>query len=107
VSIEIHGKKARLTVTDTGVQLTTYDGRDSQNWQYEDDEQMVADRLLASFAQSLQDPADNAFAGLAAESLRDMAVLESAYLSARTGFPEEPARILQRAGNSTGAGTSV
>jgi hypothetical protein len=27
-----------------------------------------------------------------------MAVLEAAYLSARTGFPEEPARILQLAG---------
>jgi hypothetical protein len=26
-----------------------------------------------------------------------MAVIESAYLSARTGFPEEPARILQLA----------
>jgi hypothetical protein len=26
-----------------------------------------------------------------------MAVIESAYLSARTGFPEEPGRILQMA----------
>ena len=31
----------------------------------------------------------------AQDSLRNMAVLESAYLSARTGFPEQPAKFLQ------------
>ena len=36
-----------------------------------------------------------------------MAVLESAYLSARTGFPEEPARILQMAGRPASTVTSV
>jgi len=107
VSIEIHGKEARLRVTDTRVELTTREGQDDRTWQYEDDEQMVDGRLLANFAESLLDPGDNEFAGRAGENLRNMALLESAYLSAKTGFPEEPARILQRASNRTGAGTSV
>jgi hypothetical protein len=29
------------------------------------------------------------------ENLKNMAVIESAYLSARTGMPEEPGKILQ------------
>ena len=40
-------------------------------------------------------PGERPFAGSGDEHLRTMAVLESAYLSAKTGIPEEPARILR------------
>jgi hypothetical protein len=42
-------------------------------------------------------PDKNKLASSGRENLKNMAVIESAYLSARTGFPEEPGRILQMA----------
>jgi hypothetical protein len=36
-----------------------------------------------------------------------MAVIESAYLSARTGFPEEPGRILQMVSSGAGETTGL
>jgi len=107
ISIQIHGKGARLTVTDRDVVLETHDGQGDRKWQYDEDEQVITERLLTSFAQSLRAPGEHEFPGGAAENLRNMAVFESAYLSARTGFPEEPARILQMAGNSAGGATSI
>ncbi|MCX5644520.1 MAG: Gfo/Idh/MocA family oxidoreductase [Phycisphaerae bacterium] len=98
VSIEIHANQARLTVTRDQVELRTQDGRNDLKWQYDEDEQVVAGRLLTSFAKGLRAPQEHPFAGGGAESLRTMAVLEAAYLSAKTGFPEEPARILRLGG---------
>jgi predicted dehydrogenase len=105
VSIEIHAKEARLTVTEDQVELRTRDGRNDLKWRYDEDEQVATGRLLTSFARSLRAPQEHPFAGRGAESLRTMAVLESAYLSAKTGFPEEPARILRLRPARTG--TSV
>lgn len=98
VTIEVHGRGARLTIAGNEVTLETDNGRNDQKWQYDDDEQAAMERLLSSFAQSVLTP-DQPLTSSAAENLRNMAVLESAYLSARTGFPEEPARILQLAGS--------
>jgi len=100
VTLEIHAKEARLTVTENQVQLRTRDGRNDFKWQYDEDEQVALGRLLTSFAQSLRAPQEHPLAGSGTENLRTMAVLESAYLSARTGFPEEPARILRLAGTT-------
>jgi predicted dehydrogenase len=107
VYIEIHGKEARLTVTDREVTLQTRDSGDDRKWQYQEDEQVLMERLLSSFAMSLANPDECEFPGSGVESLRNMAVLESAYLSAKTGFPEEPARILRMAGRPAAAMTSV
>ena len=107
VSIEIHAKEARLTVTEDRVELRTRDGRNDLKWQYDEDEQVAMERLLSSFARTLRTPVEHPLASSGNENLRNMAVLESAYLSARTGFPEEPARILRLAGNPPRAGTSV
>jgi predicted dehydrogenase len=98
VTLEIHGRQARLALAENEVTLETPDGRGDQRWQYEDQEQAAWERLLCSFADSVLAP-EQPLVSSAAENLRNMAVLESAYLSARTGFPEEPARILQLAGN--------
>lgn len=98
VQLEVHGKEARLTVTQREVTLTTRDSRDQRTWQYQEDDSVLMERLLSSFARSLANPDEHEFPGGGVESLRNVAVLESAYLSARTGFPEEPARILRMAG---------
>ncbi|HSV99172.1 MAG TPA: Gfo/Idh/MocA family oxidoreductase [Sedimentisphaerales bacterium] len=106
VCLEIHGKEGRLTIADAEVSLAR-DGQEDQRWQHRETEQVLMERLLSSFAQSLRNPEQHEFPGAGAESLKNMAVLESAYLSAKTGFPEEPARILRMAGRPAAAMTSV
>jgi predicted dehydrogenase len=105
--IEIYGKDGRLTLTDGEVSLTTRDGTEDQCWRYQEDDDVLMGRLLSSYAQSLLAPEEHEFPSSGAESLRSMAVLESAYLSARTGFPEAPARILQLAGRPASAVAGV
>jgi predicted dehydrogenase len=107
IRIEVHAKEALLIVTENQVELRTRDGRNDWKQQYEEPEQVATERLLSSFARSLQDPDQFPLVSSGAENLRTMAVLESAYLSARTGFPEEPARILQLAGPPPRAATTV
>ena len=43
VSIEIHAKEARLTVTQNQVELRTRDGQNDLKWQYAEDEQVARD----------------------------------------------------------------
>jgi predicted dehydrogenase len=107
IAIEVHAKEAHLTVTENQVELRTRDGRNDLRWQYDEQEQVATERLLASFVRSLQAPDQFPLVSSGVENLRTMAVLESAYLSARTGFPEEPARILQLAGHPPREGTGV
>ncbi len=107
VSIEIHAKDARLTVTQDQLEFRTRDSHGDTTWRYEEDEQVALQRLLSSFARSVLTPADHPLASSGQENLRNMAVLEAAYLSAKTGVPEEPARILRLAGNSPHAGAGA
>jgi predicted dehydrogenase len=104
--VEIHGKEGRLAVTDSEV-LLTRSGQEDRRWRYEETDQALMERLLSSFAQSLRMPDQHPFPGNGSDNLRNMAVLEAAYLSARTGFPEEPARILRMTGCPTSATASV
>jgi len=101
VSIEIYAKEARLTVTQDQVELRTRDGHKGLTWRYEEDQQVALERLLSSFARSVLTPADHPLTSSGQENLRNMAVLEAAYLSAKTGCPEEPARILRLAGKGS------
>ncbi|MCL5281559.1 MAG: Gfo/Idh/MocA family oxidoreductase [Planctomycetes bacterium] len=107
VWIEVRAKEALLTVTEDQVELRTRDGRNDWKRQYDEPPQVATERLLSSFARSLRDPEQFPLVSSGGENLRTMAVLESAYLSARTGFPEEPARILQWAGPAPRAASSA
>jgi len=100
--LQIYGKEARLTITDNRVILSTDSGLEDQVWQFEETEPDAMQRLLSSFARSIRNPAEHRLLSSAAENLKNMAVFESAYLSARTGFPEEPVRILQITRNAPG-----
>jgi len=55
-------------------------------------------RLLEDYAASHSCPEDRPFASSAQPNLQVMALMEAAYLSAQTGSPESPARLLDRAG---------
>ena len=49
---------------------------------------------VEDFALSILNPDEHKGISGGRENLRNMAVMESAYLSSRTGFPEEPAKVL-------------
>jgi hypothetical protein len=51
--------------------------------------------VLENFGSHLLWPDKNPLVSPAADNLKIMAFIEAAYLSARTGMPEEPARILK------------
>lgn len=104
--LKIYGKEALLTVTDRRVTLRVA-GQDEQAWDYDDAPGQVMERLVVGFAQSVKTPETDKLLSSGAENLRNMAVFESVYLSARTGFPEEPARILQITRNPSGAATTI
>jgi len=107
MSLRVYGKNALLTVTENRVTLQSGTEQDNQEWQYEEDEQVAMQRLLSGFAHSITAPEAPGLIGTGAQNLANMAVLESAYLSGRTGFPEEPARILQLGRNPSGTATSI
>lgn len=103
--LRLYGKDKILTVT--GTQLTASDGlgRISEELKYDDDPLVCMTELLKNFALSIISPDKNPLCSSGRENLKNMAVIESAYLSARTGFPEEPGRILQRASRGAGKAT--
>jgi len=106
-ALHLYGRNALLTVTENRVTLQGSTEQDNQEWEYDEEEPLVMQRLLSSFAQSVTTPEEPGLIGSGAENLANMAVLEAAYLSARTGFPEEPARILQLGRNPSGTATTI
>jgi predicted dehydrogenase len=95
--LTVYAREKILTVSDSLFTVTDTEGKPIEQVQYEDDRFGSMTRLLENFALSLLLPAENKLASTARENLRNMAVIETAYLSARTGMPEEPAKILQLA----------
>jgi hypothetical protein len=93
----LYGMDKILAVSDTKLALSDGLGRVSEESQYSDDPLVCTTELLKDFARSVLSPDKNKLASSGRENLKNMAVIESAYLSARTGFPEEPGRILQMA----------
>jgi predicted dehydrogenase len=63
--------------------------------EFEDDFTGSLKKTVENFGLNLINPEANPLAGTAEENLKNMAFIEAAYLSARTGMPEEPQRILK------------
>jgi predicted dehydrogenase len=95
--LKIYAKDKILTVTNT--QLTVSDGfsDNSKKFNYDDDKSARYTALLENFALGILKPKDNKLTSSGRENLANMAVIESAYLSARTATPEEPGKFLQMA----------
>lgn len=105
--LKVYGKNKILTVTSTRFTISDGLGRVSGEFEYSDDRLCRQRKLLENFALSILSPDKNKLCSSARENLKDMAVIESAYLSARTGFPEEPARILQMESPHAGIPTNI
>jgi predicted dehydrogenase len=99
--LRLYGKDKILTVGQTQLTVSDENGLISDELKYDDDELACMTELLKNFALSILSPEENKLISTGRENLRNMAVMESAYLSARTGFPEEPARILHMTAGGT------
>ena len=97
VFLRLYGKDRILTLGQKKVTLCDGSGLVVEELECDDDERECLRLSLESFAGSILSPDENKLASSGRENLKNMAVIESAYLSARTGFPEEPGRILQMA----------
>ena len=105
--LKLYGKDKILTVNGTRLTVSDGLGKTNEEFKYDDDELFCMSEQLKNFALSILSPDKNKLCSSGRENLQDMAVIESAYLSARTGFPEEPGRFLQMAPGRTGELTGV
>jgi len=105
--LKIYGKEKILTVTNSTFTVSDHSGKTVRKEQFRDNEVTRMKKLLEKYAQSfiLSDKSKLYSSGM--ENLHNMAVIESAYLSARTAMPEEPARILQMASKLAGKPISI
>ena len=106
-SLTVYGKDKILTVSDTQFTVADGTGQSSEQLRCDDNALGRMTRLLESFAISILAPDENKLCSSGGENLKNMAVIESAYLSARTGFPEEPGRILQMASPRAGTARNI
>ena len=100
--IKLYGKDRILRVCDKRVTLCDGGGQTIEELEHADDEHFCMKEQLKNFALSILQPEGNKLCSSGSENLQDMAVIDSAYLSARTGFPEEPGKVLQMAPGLTG-----
>lgn len=95
--LRIYGKDTVLTLTDGRLTIGSPQGHSKKTFRSRTSRDMLMQRLLNNFAQSLLNPGQTPLTGTAQDNLAVMAVIEAAYLSARTGMPEQPGRILRMA----------
>ena len=95
--LKIYGKDKILTVTNTQLVIWDVLSGKSKKLNFDDDESGRYRAMLENFALRLLQPANNKLCSSGRENLTNMAVIDSAYLSARTGMPEEPGKLLQMA----------
>jgi predicted dehydrogenase len=105
--LRVYGKDKILTVSDTRFVVSDIAGQISEESEYDDNQSACMRKLLENFALSILSPDENKLCSSGRENLKNMAVIESAYLSARTGMLEEPGRILQMASQHAGIQTNV
>jgi len=96
-SLSVYGKDRIIMVNTSRLVVSDGLGQIIEERKYDDDELCCMTGLLKDFALSILLPEENKLCSSARENLKNMAVIEAAYLSARTSMPEEPVRVLQMA----------
>jgi len=99
--LKIYTRDKILTVSEERFVVSNHLGLIEEELKYEADELCCMMKLLENFALSITLPDSNKLCSSGRENLQNMAVIESVYLSGRTGFPEEPANILQMSAEHT------
>ena len=92
--ITLFGRECKVTVCQNNLKIQNNLGELVKEEDYRHEASEVDTALLTNYHLSLADPKTFPFGSDAGANLKVMAVMEAAYLSARTGAPEDPARIL-------------
>jgi predicted dehydrogenase len=95
--VRLYSRDKILTVDDKVFTVADNLGVVVDRNKYDDNKGGRMAKVLENFALSILLPEENKPYSRGRENLRNMAVIESAYLSARTGMPEEPAKVMQTA----------
>ena len=94
-TIKFYTADKTLTLSDNHLVICDDRGHPGQKPDYKDDQPSRMKKMLENFALSILSPDNNKLLTPANHNLSNMAVIESAYLSARTAMPEAPEAILQ------------
>jgi predicted dehydrogenase len=95
--IQVCGKNRTVTLSEKVFCITDETGRALDRFEFDSSGHEVVTEMFDSLAMNIILPDNNILQRPVTQDLNNMAVIEAAYLSARTGFPEEPAKILQMA----------
>lgn len=95
--LKVCGKDSILSASSNEFIISDKDGLIIRQSCLDDDHAGCMSRAMENFALSIISPDKSSLCSSARENLGVMAVIESAYLSARTAMPEEPDRILEMA----------
>ncbi|MFA5422360.1 MAG: Gfo/Idh/MocA family oxidoreductase [Phycisphaerae bacterium] len=92
--IKCYGKNKVLVLGGGAMRIENPAGEKLKRKRIVYDADAATKAALESFAMSILEPAEHPLQCGGQEQLENMAVIEAAYLSARTGMPEQPRRIL-------------
>ncbi|MBM4104057.1 MAG: Gfo/Idh/MocA family oxidoreductase [Planctomycetes bacterium] len=96
--LRMHGKDKFITLTREDFSITDNSGNLMEHIQFSPEQFHGTQDLLDNFAKAVLNPSEkNKLSPPAGVDLYTMAVIESAYLSARTSMPETPSRLLDMA----------
>jgi predicted dehydrogenase len=87
-------KNAVITLSDKGLRIDNRQGKKVKQKRFKYEPELAMKQAFEAFALSIIEPQEHPLNCSGREQLKIMAVLEAAYLSARTGMPEQPQRIL-------------
>jgi predicted dehydrogenase len=90
-----HGQDKLIRFDDKTFEVTGPLGQRLRRDNFDDDCLSRMKKVLENFGSNLLWPDKTPLVSTVADNLKNMAVIEAAYLSARTGMPEEPGRILK------------
>jgi predicted dehydrogenase len=93
--LRLHTSENVLAVKADSFTVLDNNGNILEEIKYTIDEKECMEWVLKKFGDSLLNPLENPQTDIEDADIKNMAVIESAYLSARTSAPEEPARILR------------
>jgi predicted dehydrogenase len=98
-SLTLHHKERRIEVTLD--RLSVFDGQGSllNRTKCDFDELNIMQTMLSDYAASMTASQEHKFASTGKANLKVMAVMQAAYLSSKTGTPEDPERILGMTGH--------
>jgi len=83
-----------ITLSPNVFQTKDAGGNTIDHQKFQSDDTILISEQLRNFVSAIINPDQTKLTGSAHQNLKTMAIIEAAYLSARTAMPEEPARIL-------------